>query len=63
VLACKLPDLVLANGAFALPLTFDRRAFAVAGAFLVQAVTIGCVFAYGVFFNELETEFGWSRTL
>ena len=33
------------------------------GAILVQGITIGCVFAYGVFFNVLETEFGWSRTL
>ena len=41
----------------------DRRYFVVSGAILVQAITIGCVFAYGVFFNVLETEFGWSRTL
>lgn len=33
------------------------------GAVLVQAVTIGCVFSYGVFFTVLENEFGWSRTL
>ena len=41
----------------------DRRYFIVFGAILVQGITIGCVFAYGVFFNVLETEFGWSRTL
>jgi len=35
----------------------------VAGAFLIQAVTIGFVFAYGVFFTELEQAFGWSRTM
>ena len=33
------------------------------GAFLVQGITIGCMFSYGVFFNSLETELGWSRTL
>jgi MFS family permease len=43
--------------------SFDRRSIVVAGAFLVQAVTIGYMFAYGVFFNELEREFGWSRTM
>lgn len=43
--------------------TFDKRYYIVAGALLVQSVTIGCMFAYGVFFKSLETEFGWSRTL
>ncbi len=42
---------------------FDQRYHIVAGALLVQSVTIGCMFAYGVFFKSLETEFGWSRTL
>jgi len=46
-----------------LPLDFDRRIVVVAGAFLIQAVTIGFMFAYGVFFSELEREFGWSRTM
>jgi len=41
----------------------DKRYLIVAGAILVQAVIIGCVFAYGVFFTVLESEFGWSRTL
>ncbi len=40
----------------------DRRYLIVIGALLVQSVTIGCVFAYGVFFTVLEDEFGWSRT-
>ncbi|MEM7255801.1 MAG: MFS transporter [Pseudomonadota bacterium] len=40
----------------------DSRYLIVAGAFLTQAVIIGCMFSYGVYFNELETEFGWSRT-
>ena len=44
-------------------MSFDRRVAVVAGAFLIQAVTIGFVFAYGIFFTELEQEFGWSRTL
>ena len=39
-----------------------RRYLVVLGALLVQSVTIGCVFAYGVFFPVLEDEFGWSRT-
>lgn len=41
----------------------DKRYLIVVGAVLVQAVTIGCVFSYGVFFTVLEAEFGWSRTL
>ena len=44
-------------------LDIDKRSTVVAGAFLIQAITIGCVFAYGVFFTELEKEFGWSRTM
>lgn len=46
-----------------MPFDIDRRSAVVAGAFLVQAVTIGYMFAYGVFFTELEKEFGWSRTM
>lgn len=42
---------------------FDKRYLIVAGALLVQSVTIGCMFAYGVFFKVLEDELGWSRTL
>lgn len=33
----------------------------VAACFVIQGVTIGGMFAYGVFFGELEREFGWSR--
>jgi MFS family permease len=33
----------------------------VAAGFTIQAVCIGAMFAYGVFFKELQTEFGWSR--
>jgi MFS family permease len=43
--------------------TFDKRILIVAGALLVQSVTIGCMFAYGVFFKVLEDDMGWSRTL
>jgi MFS family permease len=28
----------------------------------IQAVSIGVLFAYGVFFKEFQAEFGWSRT-
>jgi len=35
----------------------------VAAGFVIQGVTIGAMFAYGVFFRELEAEFGWSRTM
>ena len=40
-----------------------RRAgcFIVAASFLIQAVAIGGMFAYGVLFAELITTFGWSR--
>lgn len=33
----------------------------VAACFVVQGVMIGGMFAYGVFFHELEVAFGWSR--
>ncbi|GMQ77079.1 MAG: OFA family MFS transporter [Gammaproteobacteria bacterium] len=33
----------------------------VAACFVIQGVIIGAMFAYGVFFRELENEFGWSR--
>lgn len=33
----------------------------VAACFVIQGVMIGSMFAYGVFFRELEIEFGWSR--
>ena len=35
----------------------------VAAGFVIQGVVIGAMFAYGVFFRELEAEFGWSRTM
>jgi MFS family permease len=34
----------------------------VAAGFTIQAVCIGAMFVYGVFFKELQAEFGWSRT-
>ena len=33
----------------------------VAASFLIQGVTVGGLFAFGVLFTELEAEFGWSR--
>jgi MFS family permease len=33
----------------------------VAAGFTIQAVCIGALFAYGVFFREIQAEFGWSR--
>ncbi|MBX2882000.1 MAG: MFS transporter [Granulosicoccus sp.] len=35
----------------------------VVAAFLTQAIIIGCMFSYGVFFKILEEEMGWSRTI
>ena len=35
----------------------------VAAGFLIQAMAIGAMFTYGVFFKEFQTEFGWSRAL
>ena len=35
----------------------------VTAGFLTQAVTIGAMFTYGVFFKELQAAFGWSRSL
>lgn len=35
----------------------------VVAAFLTQAIIIGCMFSYGVFFKILEEEIGWSRTI
>jgi len=35
----------------------------VAASFLIQGVCIGAMFTYGIFFKELQQEFGWSRAL
>jgi MFS family permease len=35
----------------------------VAAGFAIQAVSIGALFAYGVFFKEFQAEFGWSRAM
>lgn len=35
----------------------------VAAGFMTQAVCIGAMFTYGVFFKELEATFGWSRAM
>ena len=35
----------------------------VVASFFIQAVCIGVMFTYGVFFRELQQEFGWSRAL
>ena len=39
------------------------RYLVVAGSSLTQFTVIGLLFSYGIFFKELELEFGWSRTL
>ena len=61
--ACTAGNSITERSVISLPLQIDRRSVVVTGAFLVQAVTIGFMFAYGVFFSELEHEFGWSRTM
>ncbi len=33
----------------------------VAAGFIIQAVCVGAMFTYGVFFKEFQVEFGWSR--
>ncbi len=33
----------------------------VGAGFVIQAVSIGAMFTYGVFFKELQADFGWSR--
>lgn len=35
----------------------------VGAAFAIQAVCIGAMFTYGIFFKEFEAEFGWSRAM
>lgn len=35
----------------------------VAACFVIQGVSIGMIVAYGVFFKEFVSEFGWSRTI
>lgn len=40
-----------------------RRGQVVFAAFLIQALIIGCMFSYGVFFTSLEEDLDWSRTL
>jgi len=34
-----------------------------AACFIIQAIGIGILVTYGVFFNELQGEFGWSRAM
>ncbi len=41
----------------------NSRAPVVVSCLVVQAVTIGAMISYGVFFKSLETDLGWSRTL
>ena len=41
----------------------DSRYLIVFGACLTQFTVIGLLFSFGIFFNVLEEEFGWSRTL
>lgn len=41
----------------------DPRYLTVFGACLTQFTVIGAMFSYGLFFKELQAEFGWSRTL
>ena len=41
----------------------DPRYLVVFGACLTQFLIIGMLFSFGLFFNVLEEEFGWSRTL
>lgn len=40
----------------------DKRYGVVFGACLTQFTVIGLLFTYGLFFNPLQNEFGWSRT-
>ena len=47
------------KGGTQVPATRYRVLF---GACLTQFTVIGMLFAYGLFFNPLEEEFGWSRT-
>ena len=35
----------------------------VAAGFIVQAVSIGAMFTFGVFFKEFQAELGWSRAM
>ena len=44
-------------------LSLETRYLVVAAASLSQAVAVGGLFAYGVFFEALESELGWSRTM
>ena len=41
----------------------DARYLIVFGACLTQFTVIGLLFSFGIFFNVLQEEFGWSRTL
>jgi MFS family permease len=46
-----------------MPKTSTPQVRVVTAAFLIQAIVIGMMFGYGVFFKVLEDELGWSRTL
>jgi len=41
----------------------NSRVPVVVSCLVIQAVTIGAMLSYGVFFKSLETELGWTRTL
>jgi len=43
--------------------TLTPQVRVVTAAFLIQAIVIGMMFGYGVFFKALEEDLGWSRTL
>ena len=43
--------------------TFSYGYLIAASCFSIQAIGVGIYVAYGVFFNPLIAEFGWSRTI
>ena len=45
------------------PRVVDSRVPVVIGGCLTQFAVVGLVFSFGLFFDALEDEFGWSRTL
>jgi MFS family permease len=48
-------------GEFSMTAGYHRPYLIVAACFMVQATGIGTFVSYGVFFNSLAAEFGWSR--
>ena len=59
--ACRNSPSLRSNAIFQQKTKYFYGYNIVAAGFIIQAVCIGAMFTYGVFFKEFQAEFGWSR--